>query len=258
MLALTAPAGLFAPRATIDADGTVEGYASLFGEIDQARDMVMPGAFAATLRARNIRRIPMLFQHDPAEPVGVWLTLREDMRGLYARGRLIPEVARGRELLSLLRAGAIDGLSIGFKTVKGRIDPKTRIRKLDAVELWEISIVTFPLLTGARVHAVKEAPSRARGRVERDFARACGRGRGGDQARTLHAPPAVVSWHMISSCSSRPLAAAGSAVVETGRGALPAARHPVPQHLDRPALGPAGRCGAEIQSEPAARAGGQP
>jgi uncharacterized protein len=89
-------ASVFAPRTTIDACGTVEGYASLFGEIDHARDMVMRGAFAETLATRGIRRIPMLFQHDPSEPVG----------------NLIPEVARGRELLSLLRAGAIDGLSI--------------------------------------------------------------------------------------------------------------------------------------------------
>src|SRR5689334_24864743 len=133
-------ASIFAPRTTIEADGTVEGYASLFGEVDQARDMVMRGAFAGTLATRNIRRIPMLFQHDPAEPVGVWLELREDQRGLYARGRLIPEVARGRELLSLLRAGAIDGLSIGFRTVKGRVDPRTRVRALHAVDLWEISI----------------------------------------------------------------------------------------------------------------------
>jgi hypothetical protein len=64
-------ASVFAPRTTIDADGTVEGYASLFGEIDQARDMVMRGAFAGTLATRSIRRIPMLFQHDPSEPVGV-------------------------------------------------------------------------------------------------------------------------------------------------------------------------------------------
>jgi Escherichia/Staphylococcus phage prohead protease len=105
-------ASVFAPRTTIDACGTVEGYASLFGEIDHARDMVMRGAFAETLATRGIRRIPMLFQHDPSEPVGIWLELREDHRGLFARGRLIPEVARGRELLSLLRAGAIDGLSI--------------------------------------------------------------------------------------------------------------------------------------------------
>jgi HK97 family phage prohead protease len=104
----------------------------------------------------------MLFQHDPSEPVGVWLELREDHRGLFARGRLIPEVARGRELLSLLRAGAIDGLSIGFRTSKARIDPKTRIRRLLAVDLWEISIVTFPLLAGARVRAVKQATSMAK------------------------------------------------------------------------------------------------
>ncbi len=120
---------------------------------------VMAGAFATTLAQRGVHRIPMLFQHDPSEPVGVWLELREDHRGLYARGRLIPEVTRGRELLSLLRAGAIDGLSIGFRTVKGNIDPRTRVRRLVAVDLWEISIVTFPLLAGARVRAVKQASS---------------------------------------------------------------------------------------------------
>jgi len=152
-------ASVFAPRAIIEPDGTVEGYASLFGAVDQARDMVMPGAFVRTLATRGVRRIPMLFQHDPAEPIGVWLELREDGHGLLARGKLIPEVARARELYSLLKASAIDGLSIGFRTVKGRVDPKTRVRRLDAVELWEISIVTFPLLAGARVHAVKQAAS---------------------------------------------------------------------------------------------------
>ncbi|MDO9414035.1 MAG: HK97 family phage prohead protease [Pseudolabrys sp.] len=168
-------ASVFATRPRIEADGTVEGYASLFGEIDQARDRVMKGAFATTLQQRPVQRVPMLFQHDPAEPVGVWLELREDDRGLYARGRLIPEVARGRELLALLRQGAIDGLSIGFRTQRGRIDPKTRIRSLLAVDLWEISIVTFPLLAGARVRAVKSAvnsPPRAshsRMRAEADW-----------------------------------------------------------------------------------------
>ncbi len=164
------------PRAAIDADGVVEGYASLFGAIDQANDMVMPGAFAESLRQRDIRRIPMLFQHDPAEPIGIWLELKEDWLGLRARGRLIPEVVRARELLALLRAGTADGLSIGFRTVRGRIDPKTRIRRLHQVDLWEISLVTFPLLAGARVRAVKEArfPSRpklsfARTRAENEW-----------------------------------------------------------------------------------------
>jgi uncharacterized protein len=162
-------ASVFAPRATIDADGTVEGYASLFGELDQARDMMMRGAFAETLSTRGIRRVPMLFQHNPSEPVGIWLELREDHRGLFARGRLIPEVMRGRELLSLLRAGAIDGLSIGFRTSKARIDPRTRIRRIYAVDLWEISIVTFPMLAGARVRTVKR--SHARTRAEQEWAR---------------------------------------------------------------------------------------
>jgi HK97 family phage prohead protease len=149
---------IFRPRASIDSDGTVIGYASLFGEVDAARDMVMPGAFADSLRQRDIRRVPMLFQHDPAEPIGIWLELREDYRGLYARGRLIPEVMRAREILALLRAGTADGLSIGFRTTRARVDPRTRVRKLFDVDLWEISIVTFPLLAGARVRAVKEAP----------------------------------------------------------------------------------------------------
>jgi len=179
MLSIQSDPGLapvFAPRTTIDADGTVEGYASLFGEVDEARDMVMRGAFTQTLASRGVRRIPMLFQHDPSEPVGVWLELREDHRGLFARGRLIPEVVRGRELLSLLRARAIDGLSIGYRTSKARIDPKTRIRRLIEVDLWEISIVTFPLLNGARVNAVKQTAhtpdlTRARRHAEREWSR---------------------------------------------------------------------------------------
>jgi len=158
---MLAPTHDFArPATAIAADGTVEGYASLFGELDQARDMVMPGAFEASLRRRGVRRVPMLFQHDPAEPIGVWLELREDLRGLYARGRLIPEVVRARELLALLKAGAADGLSIGFRTVKGRVDPKTRIRRLEAIDLWEISIVTFPLLPEARLALASKASGR--------------------------------------------------------------------------------------------------
>ena len=170
---------IFRPRTRIDDDGMVEGYASLFGEVDAARDMMMPGAFSRTLKSRGLRRIPMLFQHDPSEPVGVWLELVEDFRGLRARGKLIPDVARARELLALLRAGAIDGLSIGFRTVRGRIDPATRVRRILDLDLWEISIVTFPLLAGARVRAKGGSssppkPSLARARAEKEWERAGG------------------------------------------------------------------------------------
>jgi len=205
-------ASVFAPRATIDADGTVEGYASLFGELDQARDMMMRGAFAETLSARGIRRVPMLFQHDPSEPVGIWLELREDHRGLFARGRLIPEVARGRELLSLLRAGAIDGLSIGFRTSKARIDPKTRIRRIYAVDLWEISIVTFPMLAGARVRAVKR--SHVRTRAEQEWARAAGTpGAGGLVNGSPRSDPGAGGFHV-----GGEIAANGGSVVHGGSG----------------------------------------
>ena len=159
---MSAPDHLPCPAATITPDGAVEGYASLFGVIDQAGDMVMPGAFTASLARRGLRQVPMLFQHDPAEPIGVWLELTEDTCGLFARGRLIPEVMRARELIALLEAGTADGLSIGFRTVRGRTDPNTKVRRLDAIDLWEISIVTFPLLPGARVRTVKtdRLPSR--------------------------------------------------------------------------------------------------
>lgn len=159
------------PRFSFHGDGVIEGYASLFGEVDSSRDMVMPGAFTQTLKLRGLRRIPMLFQHDPSEPVGIWLDLHEDQRGLFARGRLIPDVARARELLALVTSGAVDGLSIGYRTVQAKIDPRTRVRKLYQVDLWEVSIVTFPLLAGARVHAAKAAlqqpkPSFARKQAE--------------------------------------------------------------------------------------------
>jgi HK97 family phage prohead protease len=139
----------------VEPDGSFTGYASRFGVVDLGRDLVLPGAFAESLARRGPRGIKMLFQHDPAEPIGVWLELYEDAKGLFARGRLMSEVARAREVLSLMRAGAFDWLSIGFRTVKGRTDPTSGVRRLDKIDLWEISIVTFPMLPEARVSTVK-------------------------------------------------------------------------------------------------------
>jgi uncharacterized protein len=139
----------------VEADGSFSGYASRFNVVDLGRDLVLPGAFAESVSRRGARGIKMLFQHDPAEPIGVWLEVREDAHGLYAHGRILPEVERGREVLALMRAGAIDGLSIGFRTVEGRTDPKSGVRKLTRIDLWEISVVTFPMLPEARVSAVK-------------------------------------------------------------------------------------------------------
>jgi HK97 family phage prohead protease len=152
-------------------DGAFEGYASLFNAEDLGHDVILPGAFQASLNARGPAGVKMLFQHDPKEPIGVWQSLREDARGLYARGRLMPEVARAREVLALMKAGALDGLSIGFKALKGRRDAKTGVRRIAAVDLWEISVVTFPMLSSARVASVKARPFEGRVPTERDFER---------------------------------------------------------------------------------------
>jgi uncharacterized protein len=137
--------------------GVFEGYASLFNIPDLGKDVIAPGAFAASLKSRGASGIRMLWQHEPAEPIGVWLQLVEDKRGLYVRGRLELAVARAREVYALIRERAVDGLSIGFRTQKSSRDPRTGIRRLERVDLWEISIVTFPMLPQARVGAVKTA-----------------------------------------------------------------------------------------------------
>ncbi|MFG1475368.1 HK97 family phage prohead protease [Xanthobacter agilis] len=131
----------------------VEGYACLFGVPDLGRDLVLPGAFADSLARRGTGGVRLLYQHDPAEPIGVWTDIREDARGLYVRGRLSPAVARARECAALVAEGALDGLSIGFKAVEARTDPKTRLRRLSRIDLWEVSIVTFPMQPGARLAA---------------------------------------------------------------------------------------------------------
>jgi len=146
-------------KSAVAADGAFEGYASLFDREDLGRDIVARGAFRDSLEMRGAQGVRMLFQHNPNEPIGLWDEIREDQKGLYARGRLMPEVARAREVLALMRAGALDGLSIGFKTVRSRRDPRSGIRRLEKVDLWEISVVTFPMLPGARVSARKSRPS---------------------------------------------------------------------------------------------------
>ena len=147
-------------RLTDLADGEFEGYASLFGVPDGAGDVVAHGAFAATLRRRPPDKVRMLYQHSALEPLGVWQTIHEDARGLYVRGRLVLDVVRAREVRSLIREGALNGLSIGFRTVRATRDAKTGLRTLTEIELWEISVVTFPLLADSKVTVVggKSAP----------------------------------------------------------------------------------------------------
>jgi HK97 family phage prohead protease len=135
--------------------GVFEGYASVFGMMDSGGDVIMPGAFAASLQKRGAAGVKMLWQHQASEPIGVWIEIIEDQCGLRVRGRLDLSVARAREALSLLRSGAVDGLSIGFRTRHARTEKKNGVRKLFEIDLWEISVVTFPMLTQARIDSVK-------------------------------------------------------------------------------------------------------
>jgi uncharacterized protein len=140
----------------------IAGYASVFGQPDRGGDVVAAGAFAASLAAgaASGRRVRMLWQHDPAQPIGVWDELREDGHGLWVKGRILMDVARGREAAALLAAGALDGLSIGYRTRRAARDGQGR-RLLTEVELWEVSRVTFPMLPQARVAAKAAAGDEA-------------------------------------------------------------------------------------------------
>ena len=144
--------------ASVDDAGVFEGYASLFGIVDLGRDLVQPGAFRESLQRRGAASVKMLWQHEAREPIGAWLSIVEDARGLKVKGRLNLAVARAREVLALMRDRTVDGLSIGYRTEKSATDKMTGVRRLHRLDLLEISIVTFPMLPQARVSSVKRTP----------------------------------------------------------------------------------------------------
>ncbi len=149
----------FDAEVTVVDGAKIEGYASLFGACDQGGDVVAQGAYGGSLKRLGAegRAVKMLWQHDPAQPIGVWDEVHEDARGLYVKGRLLDSIAKGREAAALVAAGAIDGLSIGYRTVRATKTDKGR-RLLQELELWEVSLVTFPMLPSARVAAKGDLP----------------------------------------------------------------------------------------------------
>lgn len=161
-------------RRAIGDDGTIEGYGSVFNVVDDWGDIIAPGAFAATLAAHKAAgTMPaMLWQHRDAEPIGVWTDMVEDSRGLRVKGRLVLEAPRGKEAHALLKAGALNGLSIGFISRKWSWDDTTDVRTLQEVDLWEVSPVTFPANAQARVDSVKSAAGTAGITTIRDAERA--------------------------------------------------------------------------------------
>ncbi len=131
-----------------DSPLVIEGYASLWGAADLNGDVAQAGAFADSLAKTGAEGVRMLHGHDGRAVVGVWDEIAEDARGLFVRGRIMDWSPEARLAQALSRAGALDGLSIGYRTARAR--RQGRLRVLSGVELWEVSLVTFPMLPGAR------------------------------------------------------------------------------------------------------------
>jgi len=139
----------------VSEDGTFDGYGSIFGNIDSYGEIVEPGAFAKSLsRHAKEKSTPLLlWQHNTDEPIGIWENLTEDDKGLRGTGRLLRGIRRAEEAHILLKAGALRGLSIGYREVKVR--PDGVVRRLEELDLREISVVSFPANRQATVTAVK-------------------------------------------------------------------------------------------------------
>jgi HK97 family phage prohead protease len=138
-------------------DGTFTGYASLFGVEDLGRDVVQAGAFTKSLKSKPASKVKMLRGHDTSEPIGVWDSIVEDARGLKVAGRLILGTVKGRETYELMKAGTLDGLSIGYRTKKESFNRTKNVRMLQELELHEISVCTFPMLPTATISRVKDS-----------------------------------------------------------------------------------------------------
>lgn len=136
--------------------GVFEGYASVFGAVDQQNESVAKGAFQETLAQwRQQERWPkMLWQHEPQTPIGLWETMQEDDYGLFVRGRLLLDLQRGREAYTLLKSGIVDGLSIGYFAKRSHKEGNVCV--LDKIDLYEVSLVTFMANPYAKVTSCKK------------------------------------------------------------------------------------------------------
>ena len=143
--------------------GSFSGYASVFNVVDLGGDVVLPGAFTKSLARRPAEQIKLFRNHDQSEPIGVPTNVIEDSKGLKFSGQLILDTVKGRETHALMLAGALNGMSIGFKTLKDRFDRKSNLRYLEELDLYEASIVSFPMNEQSTVDAVKSGdPDAAR------------------------------------------------------------------------------------------------
>jgi len=137
--------------------GLFEGYGSVFGNKDLGNDVIQQGAFTKSLRKRKNKGVKLLYQHKSDMPIGVFDEVREDDHGLVVKGRLALKTQAGAEAYELLKMGALDGLSIGFRVNPEEVtyDKRNNKRIIKEVDLMEVSLVTFPMNPQATVRSVK-------------------------------------------------------------------------------------------------------
>lgn len=145
------------PNNSTEQYGVFEGYGSMFGNTDLGNDVIEKGAFRESLMNRPPEKVKLLYQHKSDMPIGVFDEIREDENGLYVKGRLALKTKAGQEAYELLKMGALDGLSIGFKTDPKNVsyEERGKVRRIKKVDLMEVSLVTFPMNPKATVRLVK-------------------------------------------------------------------------------------------------------
>lgn len=143
---------------SIKDDGSFVGYGSVFGEVDSYQEVVEKGAFLESLDEMKSkgRMMPILWQHDTTKPIGVYPSMKEDGKGLLLEGKLlVADVLQAKEAHALMKAGAVTGLSIGYRVRDHSYDEVSKVRALKKLDLKETSLVTFPANDSARVQAIK-------------------------------------------------------------------------------------------------------
>ena len=145
---------------SVSETGVFSGYGSVFHNEDSYGDVVRPGAFKKSLAewAKKGRLPPMLWQHDRCEPIGVFTKMVEDEKGLFVAGRLlIDDIPQARAAYALLKEKALGGMSIGYREILIEQDHDEKVTNLLELDLWEVSVVTFPANEDATVDSVKSA-----------------------------------------------------------------------------------------------------
>lgn len=159
-----------------DTPGVFEGYGSVFDVIDDYKEIVAPGAFKKSLKEHKARKsMPaLLWQHSADMPIGKYLEMSEDDKGLYVKGQLALGIQRGAEAHELMKMNAVNGLSIGFRVRNYKVDKDAGLITLTDIDLWEVSVVTFPANRDARIAGVKGIKQIATIRDFEDFLRDSG------------------------------------------------------------------------------------